>query len=467
MSVPQVLGGRYRLVERLGSGGMSVVWRGHDAILDRFVAVKVLSARYAAEPGFRQRIRAEAQAAARLSHPHVANVHDFGESPSATGERIPYVVMELLSGPTLAERLAAGPMQPNVAVRVCAQVASALAAAHAQGLVHCDVKPGNIVLTPDGAKVVDFGIAAVAGQRHDSGGTVLGTPAYLAPERLGGGSVLPASDVYALGLVLYRALTGDLPWPAHSTTEILHAHAHLAPAPLPRIKGLPSEVTQVYRQCLAKNPGERPPAREVARVLAAAAGVEVPLGAADHPATLRLVAAGTDPVRRPRRRLRLAAIGATVAASAAATAAFALGPGQAGPDNIADANTNSGVGRVTPSCAPVAGTAGCAATSHAASTPAPRTARKASGEGGAASPAPAPKRTTPRGTASPSPRPTTDPSPSPSASPSPSGTAPSPDASTSDPSSQDSTGATPRGSTSTDTATPDGSGSTSDSGDQG
>ena len=256
---------------------MSVVWRAYDEALGRPVAVKLLTARYVAHASSRDRIRTEAQAAAVLSHPHITSVHDYGESPTAAGEPTPYVVMELLTGPTLAERLRSGPLPVRTALQVAAQVASALAAAHGSGLVHRDVKPGNVMLTPTGAKVLDFGLAAPVGERDEvvAGGEVWGTPAYLAPERLTGGQVVPASDVYALGLLLYVGLTGRKPWPARTVQELLDAHRYREPDPLPPIAGLPPEVVALCRRCLAKDPVDRPAAHEAARVLAGAVGWRV------------------------------------------------------------------------------------------------------------------------------------------------------------------------------------------------
>ncbi|MBM0278858.1 serine/threonine protein kinase, partial [Micromonospora sp. STR1s_6] len=266
---------------------MAVVHRAYDEVLERDVAVKVL---IASDANARQRIRGEAKAAARLSHPHVTSVYDYGES-SLDGVEVPFVVMELLGGRTLEQRLVAGPLPPRAALRVCAEVAAALAAAHDQGLVHRDIKPGNVMLTPTGAKVLDFGIAAGAGEPEiDFEGRLLGTPAYLAPERLLAGEVLPASDVYALGLLLYRVLTGRLPWPAEAQSGMLRAHTPVEPAPLPPIDGVPPEVNRLYRWCLARDPADRPPAREAARTLlavvsgaaaeTAAAGAGTPAAAA-------------------------------------------------------------------------------------------------------------------------------------------------------------------------------------------
>jgi serine/threonine protein kinase len=278
----EVLANRYRLVDQLGKGGMAVVWRAYDEVLDRQVAVKVLAAKFAGAAESRIRVLAEARAAARLTHPHVGAVYDYGESVTGNGDRVPFVVMELLPGRSLEQRLKQGPVPINQALRICAQVASALAAAHARGLVHRDVKPANVMLPRDGAKVVDFGLAAVAGEPTDQGGVVLGTPAYLAPERLSGDTVVAATDVYALGLLLYRLLAGRMPWQADTTTQMLIAHEYLEPAPLPPITGVASVVIDVIQHCLRKEPADRPSSAEVAAILAQAAGVQVPLGEPDE-----------------------------------------------------------------------------------------------------------------------------------------------------------------------------------------
>ncbi|RKR91559.1 serine/threonine-protein kinase [Micromonospora pisi] len=311
----ELLGGRYRLVERLGAGGMSVVWRGYDEVLGRQVAVKVLASRLADDRAFRRQIRVEAQAVARLVHPHITGVYDYGESVT-DGLTVPYVVMELVDGESLAARLAREHRLPwRPAVAAIAEAAAALAAAHARGIVHRDVTPGNVMLTDAGVKVVDFGISALSGE-NDTGpdGRLLGTPAYCAPERLDGGQVSPAADVYALGLLLYRTLTGHLPWPESSATGVLRAHLYQEPAPLPPVDGLPDEVVDLCARCLAKTPGERPDSAEVARTLAEAAGTSAVLPVSPAPAgagspialanagtTILPWAAGTDalPLRRP------------------------------------------------------------------------------------------------------------------------------------------------------------------------
>lgn len=276
--VVECLAGRYRLLDRLGAGGMSVVWRGHDDVLGRPVAVKLLAPKFATDPASRERIRSEARAAARLNHPYITDVYDYGES-EVDGRTVPFVVMELVEGVQLDDHLADGPMPWRAAVELCAQVAAALAAVHERGLVHRDVKPANIMLTAIGAKLVDFGISAEAGDTSEGPGQVFGTPAYLAPERLDGGPADAASDVYAFGLVLYKALAGDLPWDADTTTQMLRAHCYVDPMPLPRIPGLPATVANLCRRSLSKRPVSRPSTAEIARTLAAVTGLRVPIGA--------------------------------------------------------------------------------------------------------------------------------------------------------------------------------------------
>jgi serine/threonine-protein kinase len=212
--------------------------------------------------------------AAALSHPHVAQIYDYGDMDGAS----PYVVMELVPGETLEQRTADEPVPPALAFRWCSQVAAALSAAHASGLVHRDIKPANIMVTPTGVKVVDFGIAALASLAEiDEGDVILGTPAYLAPERLGeGNQVVPASDVYSLGVLLYKLLAGRLPWSAATTTQLLTDHVFTEPEPLPAIEGVPDEIADLCRACLQKDPADRPPASEVARILADAASISLP-----------------------------------------------------------------------------------------------------------------------------------------------------------------------------------------------
>jgi serine/threonine-protein kinase len=307
-----VLAGRYRLLDRLGAGGMSVVWRAHDEVLDREVAVKVLATDRAADQGLPERIRVEARAAARLRHPNVVEVHDYGE----TEDGLPYVVMELVDGRSLAGMRRHGALPWRSAAVIGAQVAGALATAHARGIVHRDVKPSNVMVTSDGVKLVDFGISATVGEADRTGGEVLGTPAYLAPERLSGGPVRPATDMYAFGLLLYQMLCGRLPWPASSTAQVLRAHRYLEPSVLPPVTGLPPEVAELCHRCLAKDPADRPGAGEAARLLADAAGLvsAPPLldGLEADPAEVAGTTVVLTPARRhPRPLVAAAAVTAT------------------------------------------------------------------------------------------------------------------------------------------------------------
>ncbi|QGL46135.1 protein kinase [Micromonospora terminaliae] len=309
MDAGSMLDDRYRLLDRLGAGGMSVIWRAHDEVLGRDVAVKLLSPELAADPQLLHRIRAEARSAARLRHPNVVEVYDYGEAANGDGPPVPYVVMEVVEGRSLAQLLSGGPLPWRVAALVCAQVAAALAAAHRRGIVHRDVKPGNVMVAGAGVKLVDFGISAASGDPDGLSEGLLGTPAYLAPERLERGLVQPSTDVYALGLLLYRALAGRLPWQASTTTQMLAAHRYREPATLPDLAGLPAAVGDLCRRCLAKDPAERPPAAEAASVLGTAAGVP--------PTTLLLPgsADGTEPMPTRLWSPSLAPVAAGLAAS--------------------------------------------------------------------------------------------------------------------------------------------------------
>ena len=215
----------------LATGGMGEVWAARDLLLDRAVAVKVLGGALAGDGRAAERLRREARAAARLEHPNIARVLDLGEQDGR-----PYLVMELLEGESLAARIdRAGAMAPPEAARVVVAVADALEAAHRAGVVHRDVKPGNVFLTSGGeVKVLDFGIASAAGEAALTTGEMLGTPAYLAPERVLGHPATPAADVYALGVVLYELLAGRRPFDDGSDIELAMAHVHAQPrAPRP------------------------------------------------------------------------------------------------------------------------------------------------------------------------------------------------------------------------------------------
>jgi serine/threonine protein kinase len=272
-----LLAGRYRLRQRIGSGGMASVWLARDEVLVRPVAVKLIDPDLVREPAFRERFREEARAAAALSHPHIVTVHDYGESDGT-----PYIVMELLTGTTLVERFPV----PDVE-RVIGEIASALAAAHAARIVHRDIKPTNVFLTSSGVKVLDFGIADDAG---------MGTPAYLPPEN----DLSPSADVYALGIVWFEAVKGRRPEPGES------------------LGGL-------QERCVADSSSARPSAAEVAAALG--------MGPEEQPAAGQ-DSAPPEPVVRPRTRVltdktathrRLVLVGGGAAASAVAALTIVLG----------------------------------------------------------------------------------------------------------------------------------------------
>ncbi|MET7668328.1 serine/threonine-protein kinase [Micromonospora luteifusca] len=260
---------RYVLRERIGLGGMSEVWRADDEVLGRPVAIKALAREFAVDPQLRATIQREARAAARLTHPHITQVYDYAEATLPGGTVVPYLVMELVDGHNLADWLTSGgPLAWPEAIRVAGQIAAALAAAHRIGVVHRDIKPGNIMLTDTGAKVLDFGIAALAGPHHplagQTGELLMGTPAYFAPERLAAGPPNPASDIYALGALLYRTLTGQAPLPVRTWEDALEVHGRHSPVPPLRIPGLPTDIAELTLACLAADPARRPTAAQLA-----------------------------------------------------------------------------------------------------------------------------------------------------------------------------------------------------------
>jgi eukaryotic-like serine/threonine-protein kinase len=245
---------RYRLEERIAAGGMGEVWRAFDTVLDRLVAVKLLRAEYAGHSETLARFRAEARHAASLSHPGIAQVYDYGETGHG---HPPYLVMELVDGPALTGLLARGPLDAATAMDVIAQAAGALHAAHSAGLVHRDIKPGNLLVGPAGQlKITDFGIAHAAGSAPITRtGTLIGTPAYLAPERLAGASATAASDLYSLGIVAWECLAGARPFTGLEV-EIAVAHRDLPLPPLP--PGVPAQVAAMVAELAAKDPAARP-----------------------------------------------------------------------------------------------------------------------------------------------------------------------------------------------------------------
>jgi eukaryotic-like serine/threonine-protein kinase len=263
-----LLGGRYRLSGRIAVGGMGEVWRGTDELLDRPVAVKLLSAAHATDEAFRARFRAEARYAASLSHPNIAQVFDYGETssdeeaPSDLPSGGAYLVMELVSGEPLSALIARQERLPAAdTLRIVSQAADALAAAHEAGIVHRDIKPGNLLVTPDGTtKITDFGIAramwAAQASHLTQTGMVMGTASYVSPEQATGGTITSASDIYSLGVVAYECLTGTPPFTAETPVAIAVAHMHRPVPPLP--DDVPAPVAELVTNMLAKQPEDRP-----------------------------------------------------------------------------------------------------------------------------------------------------------------------------------------------------------------
>ncbi|WP_199516644.1 serine/threonine-protein kinase [Nucisporomicrobium flavum] len=334
-----VLADRYRLVTPIGKGGMAAVWRADDLVLDRTVAVKLLSPGLTTDAVPGDLIRREARAAAKLCHPHIAAVYDYGEE--AVGDAIqPYIVMEYVPGSTVAQRIARdGPMEWPDAAALGAEVASALAAAHGIGLVHRDVKPGNVMLTSAGAKVVDFGVCAAAGDRPtDAAGRIWGTPAYLPPEQLHQGEALPAGDVYGLGLLLYECLTGRPPWRLTGVDEVLAQRRRIPVPELPEAPSLPADVTRLYHRCLAAAPQHRPSAEQAATVLALAAeGRQVLRRGVPAIAAQAHGMAATVAHRRPALSRKMAVTVAAPVLVAAGLLAVQL-PGSGSPRDVAEAD---------------------------------------------------------------------------------------------------------------------------------
>ncbi len=330
--------GRYRLIARVGSGGMAVVWRALDTLLDREVAIKLLIPQPHADSQLGDRLLAEARAVAQLHHRHVTAVYDFGQDVADDGTTSPYVVMELIDGPTLRELIEHGEaMSWHRAAVVAAQVASALAYAHSRGIVHRDISCANIAVTDEGVKVLDFGLAALLGQPDShEGEEVLGTPAYIAPERLRSreAPVAPASDVYGLGIVWYQMMTGQMPWAARTSTGLIQAHMVYAPAPLPPIGGLPDRLRELCMACLAKSPADRPSSHRLDDELAPFLREPAAAGAVTQP-----IAAG----RGGRRRVKVlvAVAGAVVGGARVAPSGWGYPPGGPPHANAAPTRTAS------------------------------------------------------------------------------------------------------------------------------
>ena len=254
LAVDRVLDKRYRIVEPIGIGGSSQVYRAYDEQLKRDVAVKVLDPQAAADTGLRKLFVREAQALAKLSHPNVVAVYDVGEV-----DRLPYIVMEHLPGLSLKQRVEReGPLSVAEAVRLAVEVANGLAFAHSKGIIHADMKPSNILLTDDGhAKIGDFGIARMP-QEDASTPQLFATAMYVAPERVEGKALSPATDIYGLGLVMYEMLVGRPPFTSANPSVLLRDHVVRQPVPPSHLRqSLPRELDAVVMKCLAKSPALR------------------------------------------------------------------------------------------------------------------------------------------------------------------------------------------------------------------
>jgi len=293
---------RYRLDSRIATGGMGEVWRARDTRLGRTVAVKLLKDEYADDATFRTRFTSEAQHAAALHHPGVAAVYDYGGGDATA----PYLVMELVDGEPLSALISPGrPMDPDVVRDLMAQAADAIGAAHAAGIVHRDVKPANLLVTPDRrVKITDFGIARAAeGMALTQTGQVMGTPQYLSPEQAQGGTATPASDVYSLGVVAFECLAGRRPFVGE--TPVATALAHLR-EPVPELPAeVPSDLATVVRRAMAKDPAERfTDASALAAAFRAPGTVALPATAMAPAAPATQVMTGTAPVPPPREKKR-------------------------------------------------------------------------------------------------------------------------------------------------------------------
>ena len=257
-----ILDHRYELLEHIGGGGMADVYKAHDTILDRMVAVKILHAQLANDEEFLEKFRLEAKGAARLSHPNIVGIYDVGHDAGKY-----FIVMEYIAGETLKKRVQReGRLSVEESLRIAKEIARALREAHANNLVHCDIKPHNILVTADGrVKVADFGIArAVTSSTMTYNGNIVGSVHYFSPEQAKGTKITPKSDIYSLGVVLYEMLTGELPFTGETTVSIALKHLQEEPKPIGQYDyTLPPMVEAIVQRTMAKNPSERPDSDEL------------------------------------------------------------------------------------------------------------------------------------------------------------------------------------------------------------
>ncbi|WP_100444455.1 serine/threonine protein kinase [Glycomyces xiaoerkulensis] len=297
MQLGTLIAGRYRLDDRLAAGGMGEVWRGTDTRLNRVVAVKVLHSGLAGNDRFRARFHQEAQAVAALQSPGIVALYDYGEEAGPEGV-ISYLIMELVRGTSLDKLIRQrGRLAPTEVMKIVGTAAEALDVAHRAGIIHRDIKPGNLLIADDGtAKIVDFGIASARGQAGlTETGTVMGTVSYAAPEQLQGAQLTGATDLYSLGVVAYECLAGALPFPGTEPTAVITAHLTGQPPPLPQ--DVPPGVSQIVMRLLSKDPRLR---FASASELAAACRDGRPGQAASPPTeSTRVMAQGAVPAGAP------------------------------------------------------------------------------------------------------------------------------------------------------------------------
>jgi serine/threonine protein kinase len=261
---------RYVLINAIGQGGVSTVYSAVDARRGRRLAVKILAPTLADNPNARDDVRREALITDRLRHPSVPRVFEYGDAPLPDGMVVPYVVMEFLDGVPLLDRLAGGALEWPEAVRIAATAADVLAVAHRRGVVHRDLAARNIMVTPGGIKIIDFGMATAALRNGDTGARPIVVRAHphrdRAPSHPKTAFARPADDVYTLGVLLYEMVTGRSPYPPGMAATILAAGrvASLAPTPVLAVAGLPVEIRNLVRACMAKIGEERPSSQEVA-----------------------------------------------------------------------------------------------------------------------------------------------------------------------------------------------------------
>lgn len=336
MTGPETLVGRYELREVLGLGGMAEVRDGWDTRLGRAVAIKLLHPAMRAQPDVRSRFEAEARSAAALSHPNIVAVHDYGEDDGT-----PFIVMERLPGRTLGDVIAAGPMSPAQVRSMLDEVLAALEVAHAAGVLHRDIKPGNILLSADAntLKVADFGIAKTGGAAHTMTGQIIGTLAYMSPERVAGAPASVADDLYAVGVMAYEALLARRAFPQDNPAAVARAIMDDPPPPVTAFRtDVDPVLAGVIERAMARDPHQRfASATQMRAALAGAVPVTVPARPATRVLAAPLPPTALGPVggrkRSPRTRAVAFAV-AVVAAFAVAAIALAMDPFSSAPAQV-------------------------------------------------------------------------------------------------------------------------------------